>query len=160
VQTKSSGVAILEFLISLPLLIILVVGIVDIGSFFYQMELASDAVRYGAREAARRSFGNSSNLDCPTIEDIAREKITTYMTNTLKISRHNWELVDNTPRICSLQGAGMNQAINLVQVRVSIQQTALGTCLFCYLGMFSSTRPILVVNELLPQTCNGTVSSC
>jgi Flp pilus assembly protein TadG len=150
----------LEFLISLPLLIILAIGIVDIGSFFYQMELASDAVRYGAREAARRSFDMGDTLNCSTVVDVANEKTTSYMTNTLKISRQNWQIVNGTARVCSLAGTGMNQTVGLVQMEVSIQQTAAQTCLFCYLGQYASIKPRLLVNELLPEPCciNGTCS--
>lgn len=52
---KSGGV-IVEFLIALPLLLILVAFLVNVASFIWEMEMLSDAARHGARVGQRACF--------------------------------------------------------------------------------------------------------
>ncbi len=146
-----------EFSMAVPLLILLVAGIIDIGSFFYQMELGVDAIRYGTREAARRTVvDGSGQVQCSVIKELADQKATDYFINVLKIPQQQWELSNGGAKICRLRTNQMVYPIAVIKQELTITATAIDTCLFCYLGNFTQIKPVVTHMEMLMRDCcNG-----
>ena len=152
-QTK--GAAMVEFAIILPLFFILIAGMIDVGSFLYQLVLSSDAARYGARAAALRS-GNPEQIvySCQELKDASNAATTDYMVNTLKIPQNNWQLVGSGADICMLKSSDMVWSVPIVKQSIQITNTATDTCLFCYLSQFTSIRPLISATFMLPYPCD------
>jgi Flp pilus assembly protein TadG len=70
------GNAIIEFLLCLPLLLLVVTGLLNLGSILWQVQLFTDAVRYGARFAATRS--NFEDV-CSTLTGNGQIETANYM---------------------------------------------------------------------------------
>jgi Flp pilus assembly protein TadG len=162
------GAAFVETVIILPVLLILTVGLINIGSLLWQITIASDAVRHGARAAARSSM-ESRMQPCTDIINQANQSTQDYMLNTLKIPQHVWEFgpwPSGNPgaQTCEITPpeATVNTAI-LVRQKIQMKDTVNGTCLFCFGGIVQKILPAASISFLLPGACcnyNANLGAC
>lgn len=158
---RSKGAALIECILVLPLLLILCAGMVDVGSFFFQLQLASDAARYGARQAVLYTTSYQSAADCSDLKTIADEATTKYMTQTLRISTQAWELAEFTDEdkkaqganICMLKTSDMDFGMTIIKQGIRVKETIIKTCLFCYMGQFLKIKPHVIMAYLLTRPC-------
>ena len=67
------GAALVELAMVLPLLLLILMGIVEIGLLFYNQQILTNSSREGARAAIARTNYNGVVLDKNAIEDIVEE---------------------------------------------------------------------------------------
>jgi Flp pilus assembly protein TadG len=79
---SNSGQAIVELALTLPLLVILVVGIVEYGVIYYDKAMLTNASREGARTGI--VFQGDGTTSPPTCVDIPNSAITTAVNNYLQ----------------------------------------------------------------------------
>jgi len=63
-RKKRSGQSLVEFAFALPVLLLLLLGIIDLGRAFYIREQVSDAARAGLRTALAASEQGTANAAC------------------------------------------------------------------------------------------------
>lgn len=73
------GAALIEFAVSLPLLMVLVVGIFDFGGAFNLKQELNNAVREGARFGASEPTNDQLNTGTPTSVDAVRYVVASYL---------------------------------------------------------------------------------
>ncbi len=123
-----SGVAITEFAISAPLIILLLVGLINLGSMLWQVHVFSDAAREGARVAANRSnFDNA----CANLVTDAGSATAEYMNNAGSNYTASWEMVDVQLANATWDGLSMDF------VRVSTKTNSSDNCLLCFDGILT-----------------------
>lgn len=88
-----NGAAAAEMALVAPLLVTILIGSVELGSYFYNEHILTKAVRDGARYAARQSF---SNFDCSgepggTIVNDTRELVQTSLLAGGNDRLANWD---------------------------------------------------------------------
>ncbi len=66
------GTALLEFALSVPLLLLLVLGIIEFGHYYYVTVAAADAAREGARQCTLVSLGDCG--DCTPTDAVRHMK--------------------------------------------------------------------------------------
>ncbi|HEX9290756.1 MAG TPA: TadE family protein [Anaeromyxobacteraceae bacterium] len=71
---RERGAAVVEFALVLPLLLMLVLGAIDWGWYFYLREVVTNAAREGARAGSVSALGSSAAAAAETAA-------TTYLTN-------------------------------------------------------------------------------
>jgi Flp pilus assembly protein TadG len=76
-----------ELAICLPMILILMAGMANLGSILWQIQQFSDAARHGARFAAATS--NNGVCDQGTLEGVAQTSSNTYVT-TANSDPWNW----------------------------------------------------------------------
>lgn len=76
---SAEGAALVEFAVSLPLLIVLVVGIYDFGAAFNMKQELNNAVREGARFGAAQPTNDLYNSGTPPSVDAIRSVIASYL---------------------------------------------------------------------------------
>jgi Flp pilus assembly protein TadG len=72
-KNPEHGAALVELAIVLPLLLLILMGIVEIGLLFYNQQILTNSSREGARAAIARSTYNGVVLDANAIEDIVED---------------------------------------------------------------------------------------
>jgi hypothetical protein len=87
------GAAAAEMALVMPLLLVIMIGSVELGSFFYNEHILVKAVRDGARYAARQGF---SNYDCSgepggTVPNDTRELVQTSLLAGGSDRLANWD---------------------------------------------------------------------
>jgi hypothetical protein len=72
-RRKERGQALVEFALTLPILLMVLIGIIDLGRVFFTYAEASNSLRQALRQAPNIGFGSGtpSYRDCNKIEDIA-----------------------------------------------------------------------------------------
>jgi Flp pilus assembly protein TadG len=71
---RRSGMAMVEFVMVLPTLLVLLFGMLEFGVIFYQFQTLSNAAREGARE----SIVYRTNCDATAIETLVENTVITY----------------------------------------------------------------------------------
>ncbi len=87
-----SGAAAAEMAMVAPLLMLLMLGAMELGHYFYSEHVVVKAVRDGARYAARHDF---SNFTCPSTVN------PTVESNTQNVTRTNQVAVGGNPRLAA-----------------------------------------------------------
>jgi Flp pilus assembly pilin Flp len=87
------GAAAAEMALVMPLLLVIMIGSVELGSYFYNEHILVKAVRDGARYAARQGF---ANYDCSgepsvTVRDNTRELVQTMLLSGGTDRLANWD---------------------------------------------------------------------
>lgn len=90
---ERSGAAAAEMAMVAPLLIVLMLGAMEIGHYFYSEHVVVKAVRDGARYAARHDF---SNYNCPSTTIGG-----TVVADTQNVTRTNQVASGGTPRLAA-----------------------------------------------------------
>src|SRR5512147_688149 len=100
-HTKSRAQALVEFAIALPLLLLLLYGIIEIGRFLFMystvVTASRSAVRYAATTGLGNGTGNANEVryqDCDGIRDMAQRYGFVGKFNTIDIS---WDTGPNDP---------------------------------------------------------------
>lgn len=74
-RRRERGAAVVEFALVLPLLLMLVIGAIDWGWYFYLREVVTNAAREGARAGSVSAVGGTD------ASDAARGAASTYLSN-------------------------------------------------------------------------------
>ena len=72
-KSPERGAALVELAIVLPFLLLILMGIVEIGLLFYNQQVLTNSSREGARAGIARSTYNGVVLDANAIEDIVED---------------------------------------------------------------------------------------
>lgn len=120
--SRCEGVAVVEFAIILPILLLLILGGMDFGHAYYIEHVITNASREGARYGSRYT-GAATN---PT-----SSQISTYVTTTLNYNSFN---LNNLVVSGSYSGASPNEIVT-VTVKANKQWWILG----CLLGLTNPT---------------------
>ena len=81
-KNPERGAALVELAMVLPLLLLILMGIVEIGLLFYNQQILTNSSREGARAAIARSTHNGVVLDANAIEDIVEDYLGLGKTHT------------------------------------------------------------------------------
>jgi Flp pilus assembly protein TadG len=82
-RDRQRGVAPIEFAISLVILVPMVLGMIDMGYYFFVSVTAAEAARVGARNASTSSVGACSNTTAVSAASLTiRNAATGYMTQS------------------------------------------------------------------------------
>ena len=73
-RRRRSGMAMVEFVMILPALLVLLFGMLEFGVIFYQFQTLSNAAREGARE----SIVYRANCDANALETLVQNTVITY----------------------------------------------------------------------------------
>ncbi len=160
-----NGVGILELAIILPFFLVLLAGVIDIGSKIKTDKIITSASAYGARIAAAHSHGPAGGKACgvpativcpggpnemqippaaPVAEAAAIAACNFIRSSNLK--PNEWEVTPSVNRSAIEDGA----SFFTVSVKV---EAALETCLFCYDGIFKALHPQSVSMYVLENAC-------
>jgi Flp pilus assembly protein TadG len=108
-----SGAAAAEMALVMPLLLVIMIGSVELGSFFYNEHILVKAVRDGARYAARQGF---TNYDCSgepsaTVRDNTRELVQTSLLSGGDDRIVNWAAATiSVTETCAATAADMSNS--------------------------------------------------
>jgi hypothetical protein len=86
------GAALLEFALAVPLLLLLVLGIIEFGHYYYVTVAAADAAREGARQCTLVSLGGCG--DCSPSDAVSHMKKLRLGDNTS--AKASCDVVDGT----------------------------------------------------------------
>jgi Flp pilus assembly protein TadG len=75
---NEDGVAVFEFALMLPLLLLLVVGLLDFANAYNLRQKLANAAREGARQGASQSMLDLTQTAPPSVDDI-RDAVVTYL---------------------------------------------------------------------------------
>jgi len=120
---KNGGVALVEFALVLPFLMLIVFGLIRFGALLWQLQLAADALRHGARLAAHQS---NWETNCEELEAMAETNALTYLSNA-KVDRFGEWAKDPT---ASFRGS-TRDGVTMEFIQVSLASGDVG-CIFCY----------------------------
>lgn len=155
-ERTSRGAVMVEFAIALPLLMLMLSGVANLGSMLWQIQQFSDAARHGARIAANRS--NDSILGSPrpcsvgtdSLTFIAQQAAQSYI-NTNNLDPMNW-WEDPVATIVSggwSDGATDFPNSSFIQVEISTNTAVTQNCVICYSNILSyldiSVRSVFLV---------------
>jgi Flp pilus assembly protein TadG len=97
-QDSESGAAAVEFALVIPLLLLILCGIFDLGNLYFQMDVVNEAARQGARLAAvnlqtssqittalQGSYGNQLTVSENPSAPIAGSNVTVTVTSNVTI---------------------------------------------------------------------------
>lgn len=142
---NQGGAVMIEFAIALPLLMLMISGVANLGSMLWQIQQFSDAARHGARIAANRSNDaparSCSNLGDPnSLAYIARQASMNYINGNNLDNMGWWD--DPIPSIVSVSWSDgatrfpQSGAANYIKVRIQTSATTTN-CVLCYGNMLS-----------------------
>ena len=123
-RNEDSGVALLEFAVMLPVLMILVAGLINVGYLMWTIQVHTDAVRYGARWAGTRS---NVNNDCSTLIDEGEQKAKDYIDDN-NANRFGWWNDPPEFRVCKDSYDGDVECF----FEGVVETITATNCLFCY----------------------------
>ncbi|HLI97433.1 MAG TPA: TadE/TadG family type IV pilus assembly protein [Candidatus Baltobacteraceae bacterium] len=133
------GVALIELVVALPLLMLLMLGIVEVGRFAYFGIVVANAARAGAQYAAQSATtaGNSTGISSAVAADDANGvgTITASTTNEFCQCWNGSAYSNPTPNSCS----GSCSTGHIVEL-VSVTATGTADSLFNYPFLPSSTH--------------------
>jgi Flp pilus assembly protein TadG len=75
-RRSESGAELIEFALTLPLLLLVVLGIIEFGFVFQQYEVVTNAAREGARMASLNTYGSTNAMR----RSNAQARVTQYLT--------------------------------------------------------------------------------
>ena len=97
-QDSESGAAVVEFALVIPLLLLILCGIFDLGNLYFQMDLVNNAARQGARLAAvndstssaintaiQQSYGNNLTAVTSPASPTSGSNVTVTVTSNVTI---------------------------------------------------------------------------
>ncbi len=97
-QDSEGGAAAVEFALVIPALLLIICAICDFGNLFFQMDIANEAARQGARLAAvngegsaaittalQSSYGNQLTVSTNPASPISGSNVTVTVTNNVTI---------------------------------------------------------------------------
>jgi hypothetical protein len=116
------GGALIEFVITLPLLLVLIAGLTNIGAVQQQIVVFSDAARQGARYGAARS--HATGLSCAQLLIEAENEARRYIDDS-GVNRHKW-WGEPVAELIIREWRGFSRTFVRVVVRTKPTQ-----CLFC-----------------------------
>lgn len=154
-ETSVRGAVLVELAIILPLLILFLVGVVNIASILWQLQVVSEAMTSGARKAANLS---NDYVACSEVENEAVRAFNAYVTAN---GRKMGVLLSSAwvePNVCIQQGTYDGYVRSLVSVQV--QTAAADNCILC-MGRYLSFIPAHLKRSFaLEWTCTGSYTPC
>ena len=160
------GVSILELALTLPVFMIIVGGMVDLGVTFRNMQVISEAASYGARSAATRAYNNGvGNLSCNVVVDVARGATEEFLTNAgfelTRIEGQDETIVWQVGSQVIVDDEGVpgtpGALTNLQLIEVSIVHRE-RDCLICASRMFDNLNLATESSFALENSCSPTGS--
>lgn len=146
-----------EFAIALPLLLLMLSGVANLGSMLWQIQQFSDAARHGARIAANRSNDSLGGFARPcsgasseSLTSIATSAATDYI-NQNNLNPMSWW---SAPTAAIVSGGWSDGSTpfptsNFVQVQISTNTAVTKNCVLCYSNVLSyldiSVRSVFLV---------------
>lgn len=154
-QKSKSGGVLVEFVIALPLLLILMAFLVNIASFIWEIEILNDAVRYGAR-AGQHSCNGIEATALAATDDYQKARLAAPLTHYKRWATPVSELRDESLEIsysdCVSKPEDCNVPIGVLSVEVPLPKSS-NQCFFCLDNVFMSLNPAVKANHLLEATC-------
>ena len=131
----SNGASLVEFLLVLPIFLLLVTAIFSIGRLLWQIQVLTDAAKYGARQAV--SFSKEHpDAGCEALREVARTASEKYRNQNSK-----WGLT-KIWNVCAGFSPNFSfDGMNLRFVSVSMTTKDEDNCLFCYQGFLKRILP-------------------
>ncbi len=146
ITRSEAGTSMLEFAIVLPLLILLIGGVVQLGMAYHQLQVLHEALRQGARIAV-----DNSPATCASLRTDAKRAARQYLQNngldpnytpaTVNSSSAPWTITPSTPSRTEGTGPGAT-TVRLIQM-TGARNPAAQNCIFC---------PNRFLGRLLPST--------
>ena len=140
---RHKGSALLEFALVLPVILLLVAGIANIGRFLWQIQIMSDAARYGVRSASALSDLDSTRT-CLDLGEAAKAGALEYMTNNDEGALQKQKLSSLwAPPVAFVHRRYMFQGvIPMRQIEVKFNAIPVDeNCLFCYSDFLRKVLP-------------------
>jgi Flp pilus assembly protein TadG len=154
-RNDRSGQAAAEMALVMPILLILMFGAAEVGHYFYQEHIVVDAVRDGARYAARQSL---NDVNCagvvPGVETSVRRATRLVSPNAADTAENrrifNWD-DDNTVTVsvaCAENEDFAGLYVNMNDLpRVRVEATVPYNSLFSFLGFGSLSLNLVASSE-------------
>ena len=152
---NESGVSALEFTIVLPLIILLITGLVQLGNAYHELQVLQEALRQGARVAADLSKPGGG-VACATLKNAAKSSARSYLkqngldpnTGIVDPNKVPWTI---TPTTTSKIEGG----VTVYMVELTGQKNSkVDRCLFCANGFLTRILPTAKSVFALRGTCS------
>lgn len=152
---NTSGHAAAEMAMVMPLLLLIMFGSVEVGHYFYQEHIVVDAVRDGARYAARQSFDdvNCAGVDAGVATSVKRATrlISPNAADTAENRRiQNWDS-DDTVTVsvtCADNEDFAGLYANMLELpRVRVDAVVAYNSLFSFLGFGNLSLSVAASSE-------------
>ena len=154
VLVNEAGISALEFTLVLPLIIILIAGVVQLGNAYHELQVLQQALRHGARVAAHYS-SPTAGVACLTLTAAATKATREYLNqnglypdlNELDPNKFPWTI---TPSMTTKVEGGVSvYFINMLGQK----STQVNSCVFCPNRLLSGITPSATASFALRGAC-------
>lgn len=156
-----SGVSVLEFTIVLPLIILLIAGVVQLGNAYHQLQVLHEALREGARVAVDLSKpAPSTGVTCASLSTAAKTAARQYLNRNgldpdLAIttpSQMPWTIT--TKAIATNTRTEGGVTVRFIEL-TGQKNAAVSQCLFCPNQVLRRLYPVTSTSFAIRGTCSG-----
>ncbi len=147
-KNRSRGAALVEFIVTFPLLLILLAGLIELGSLITQSHAASDAVRDGIRVATIITSGNA-DPSCFQISETAIEAAQDYLFRRNPPPSNRWAINRDLSGVTTSTDPLISPTIQTLRL-VAVPN---GNCIFCITGFLDNIQIPISMTGRLPNGC-------
>ena len=164
-RNGEKGASFIEAAISIPLLLLLTAGLVDIGNLERKKLLSLDAIHFASRAAGAHAFNNPATAGCgsvlgninnyvvcnnanytnPTVHELAIQTACEYYTQNSEDAA-DWQVSAQTQEL-TFDGVGM------FVLHISTEWIKTPTCVACWEALFDSKK-IASEQHFLVEACS------
>ena len=156
---NEAGVSALEFALVLPLIVILITGVVQLGNAYHQLQVLHEALRQGARVAVDLSKPAPAAVACASLSNAAKTASREYLhqsglypdTGITDANKMPWTIsVKSIPTTARTEGG-----VTVYFIEMSGQKNSkVNSCLFCANGFLANVLPSSKASFAIRGTCS------